>query len=70
MFEKSKEYIEEGIAQLPPDHRKVATLLGPGESREIPLEEIVRQFEKVYLIDIDKQSLEAARGIITETIAF
>lgn len=41
-------------------NRGRAVVLGAGECREIPLEELARRFEQVVLVDLDRGSLEEA----------
>ena len=41
-------------------NRGRAVVLGAGKCREIPLEELARQFEQVVLVDLDRGSLEEA----------
>jgi hypothetical protein len=56
--QKNRAFIEQVMRQTP--GRKLAVILGAGHAFDLPLVELAAAFEKLVLVDIDAESLNAA----------
>jgi hypothetical protein len=54
---RNRAFIEEGARRL--EQRRLAVVLGAGAAFDLPLLELARTFDKLVLVDIDAQALEA-----------
>ncbi len=62
---KNRAFIEDVVRQT--QGREVAVVLGAGHAFDLPLVELARKFEKLVLVDIDAEALNATvRGVLKD----
>ena len=64
--EHSKRFVCDALQDLVPG--KVAWVFGAGRAYDLPLPELAEHFERVVLVDIDREALEATRGTLDASL--